>query len=156
MALKPDRRVLDDDISYFMDVVAERGTFCILDTAGTGAAMDQAANLAKLTVGSGDENAVVLGMLMCDMVDKDLTKTHLNHHKDEVQKGGKVTIMKKGWCLTNQIKADELAGIAGGEPAYAGINGLLSTTQITDYPQVGIFRSADDGDGYVKVEVNLP
>jgi Arc/MetJ family transcription regulator len=38
---------------------------------------------------------VPVGLLLNDMVNIDLTRQHLNQHKDEVQKGGKVTLLKR-------------------------------------------------------------
>ena len=56
MALKADRHELDVDISFFYNEdTAERGGVVVLDTVGSGAAMDQGANLcAYVTVASTD------------------------------------------------------------------------------------------------------
>ena len=95
MALKSDRYELQTDISFFYNAAATtRGcVVCHGGTAGTGAAMDQGANLC---VKSDSSSANPLGVLLNDVVNKDLTRTHLNQYKDEVQKGGKVTILRKG------------------------------------------------------------
>ena len=100
MALKSDRFELQTDISFFYNAgTATRG--CVVahgGTAGSGAAMDQGANLAVKST-----SAVPIGILLNDVVNKDLTRTHLNQHKDEVQKGGKVTILRKGYVVTNVV-----------------------------------------------------
>ena len=97
-----------------------------------------------------------VGLLLNDVVNKDLTRTHLNQHKDEVQKGGKVTVLRKGYVVTSNLTGTPAAG----DPAYAchvtagnirpdspGSSGVL---------QIGRFLSSKDEDGYAKVEVNLP
>jgi hypothetical protein len=155
MALKSDRFEFQTDISFFYnDGVATRGGVVVHDTAGSGAAMDQGVNLVKYA--QVTSSSVPVGILLNDVVNKDLTRTHLNQHKDEVQKGGKVTVLRKGYVVTNNITGNPAAGA----PAYAchenagnlrgdspGSSGVL---------QVGRFLSSKDEDGYAKVEVNLP
>lgn len=156
MALKSDRYELQTDISFFYnDGTATRGGVVVHDTtAGSGAAMDQGVNLVKYATVTAASRPV--GILLNDVVNKDLTRTHLNQHKDEVQKGGKVTVLRKGYVVTSNITGTPVAG----DPAYAchanagnirpdspGSSGVL---------QVGRFLSSKDEDGYAKVEVNLP
>ena len=82
MALKSDRYELQTDISFFYNAAATtRGcVVCHTGAGGTGAAMDQGANLCAKSASS---SAKVLGILLNDVVDKDLTRTHLNQYKDE-------------------------------------------------------------------------
>jgi len=88
MALKADRYELQTDISFFYNAgVATRGGVVCHDTAGSGAAMDQGVNLVKYAAATSA--TVPVGVLLNDVVNKDLTRTHLNQYKDEVQKGGK-------------------------------------------------------------------
>lgn len=155
MALKSDRFEFQTDISFFYNEgTATRGGVVVHDTAGSGAAMDQGVNLVKYAQVTASSRPV--GILLNDVVNKDLTRTHLNQHKDEVQKGGKVTVLRKGYVVTSNITGDPAAG----DPAYAchvtagnirkdspGSSGVL---------QVGRFLSSKDADGYAKVEVNLP
>ena len=152
MALKSDRYELQTDISFFYNATeTTRGcVVCHGGTAGTGAAMDQGANLCAK---SDSSSANPLGILLNDVVNKDLTRTHLNQYKDEVQKGGKVTILRKGYVVTNNIT--DLGSVDAGDVAYqcevtAG-NIATSGTNV-----IGAFLSAEDADGYAKVEVNLP
>ena len=63
--------------------------------------MDNAVALA--TVKANPSGAYPLGVLLNDMVNLDLTRQHLNQHKDEVQKGGKITILRKGYVVTDAI-----------------------------------------------------
>jgi hypothetical protein len=154
MALKPDRYEFQTDISYFMNEVAERGGMASLSTGGSGAAMDQGVNLASYTAtGSGK---VPLGILLNDMVNIDLTRQHLNQYKNEVQKGSKVTILRKGYVVTNKIQG---TAPAAGDPVYVAHSGNLSKTDLVGQgtqPVVGVWLSSPDQDGYAKVEVNLP
>ena len=148
MALKSDRYELQTDISFFYnDGTATRGCAVVHDTtAGSGAAMDQGVNLVKKAT-SGNP----VGILLNDVVNKDLTRTHLNQHKDEVQKGGKVTVLRKGYVVTNAITGTPSAG----DLAYASevVAGNVATSGTNT---IGRFVSTKDEDGYAKVEVNLP
>jgi hypothetical protein len=155
MALKSDRYELQTDISFFYNEgTATRGGVVVHDTAGSGAALDQGVNLVKYAAATSASRPV--GILLNDVVNKDLTRTHLNQHKDEVQKGGKVTVLRKGYVVTSSLTGS----VSAGDPAYAchvnagnlradspGSSGVL---------QVGRFLSTKDEDGYAKVEVNLP
>lgn len=161
MALKADRYELQTDISFFYDDGAvTRGGVVVHDsTAGSGAAMDQGVNkvIYKSTVTATDSP---VGVLLNDVVNKDLTRTHLNQHKDEVQLGGKVTVLRKGYVVTNSIEGTPSAG----DIAYVHNNGNLSngasiavaTLVASGNLAVGRFLSSKDEDGYAKVEVNLP
>jgi antitoxin (DNA-binding transcriptional repressor) of toxin-antitoxin stability system len=148
MALKSDRYELQTDISFFYNAAATtRG--CLVahgGTAGTGAAMDQGANLCVKST-----SAAPLGVLLNDVVDKDLTRTHLNQYKDEVQKGGKVTILRKGYVVTDNVTGSPSAGDAAYQCETTAGNVATSGTNV-----VGAFLSAQDADGYAKVEINLP
>lgn len=153
MALKPERYFVADDISFFMDEVAERGGVVSLSTGGSGAAMDQGVALGTYSATSSGK--VVLGVLMQDMVNKDLTQTHLNFHKDEVQKGGKVQIWTAGTVTTNMVYPAQTP--AAGGTAYLGPSGYLVTSNTSNTnPTVGVFLSSKDADGYAKVRFNLP
>lgn len=120
MALKPDRKYTDGtDISFFMNVTAEKGSVVILSTAGSGASMDDAGAVASLPTKAYGSGEYPLGILLCDVVSGDLTKTHLNQHKDEIQVGGKVTILRRGTVTTNMVEGSP----AGGQPAYVSAVG---------------------------------
>ena len=157
MALKSDRYELQTDISFFCNAAVDRGGVVVYqDGTALGAAMDSGAATVASEV--GDTNSRPVGILLNDVVDKDLTRTHLNQHKDEVQKGGKVTVLRKGYVVTDQI--DSNVTVAAGEPAYlseleAGKISNVTGSGFSDL-LVGRFMSAADADGYAKVEVNLP
>lgn len=149
MALKSDRYELQTDISFFYnDGTATRGCAVVHDsTAGSGAAMDQGVNLVKKAT-SGNP----VGILLNDVVNKDLTRTHLNQYKDEVQKGGKVTVLRKGYVVTNAIDGSPVAGSG----AYISGSVAGNISMVVSGTKIGAFLSSKDEDGYCKVEVNLP
>ena len=151
MALKGDRNVLETDISFFLNETAEKGQVLFHNTAGSGAAMDNSSALAKLTAEAS--GSIPLGVVLNDVVDIDQTRQHINWHKDEVQKGGKVTIMTKGTVVTDQISG---TAPTVGQVAYAADNGKISAVQDGTAIAIGRFLSVQDADSYAKVAVNLP
>lgn len=152
MALKPDRNLLDTRIDYFMNEVASRGGVAVIGTSSSGVAMDSAVSVA--TYAAASSGRIPLGILVCDVFDKDLTKTHLNYYKEEVQKGQKVTLLTKGYVVTDMLVPATTP--SGGNPAYMGPSGLLTPTLVANVtPLVGRFETAKDEDGYVKVSINL-
>ena len=165
MALKADRTELDVDISFFYNEgTATRGGIVIIDTVGSGAAMDQARAKVKYAVPNGASKPV--GVLLNDVVNLDLTRQHINWHKDEVQKGGKVTLLKKGTIVTNMVDIaapNHGSAVTAGQVAYAssGTAGYF-TNQYThahakpNQLAVGRFLSTKDDDGYYKIDINLP
>jgi hypothetical protein len=169
MALRPDRKITDGaDISFFMNETGEKGEVLVFSTAGSGAAMDDAnAVVTTPTAGSGERLA---GILMNDVVNLDLTRQHINWQKDEVQLGGKVTVLRHGQITTNVIDTGAAGTPTAGAPAYVGYGaitaggtsqGWLSATKVTDTGEgdevyrCGTFLSTKDSDGYAKVEINI-
>lgn len=151
MALKPDRYELQTDISFFMNEVAERGGVASMSTGGSGAAMDQSQALVSYSASASGKTPI--GVLLNDMVNVDLTRYKLNKYKNEVQKGGKVTLLRKGYVVTNMIQGSPSAG----DPAYSAHSGNFAATDVTGGGvKLGSFLSSKDQDGYAKVEVNLP
>lgn len=156
MALKTDRSTLQTDISFFMNEVAERGGVASLGTAGSGASMDNGS--AVVTYSADPSGKAPMGLLVNDMVNIDLTRQHLNQHKDEVQKGGKVTLLNKGFVVTNSLQGTP----AGGDLAYLGHSGNLATPTVAaginsgSDNKVGRFLSGVDQNGYAKVYIDLP
>ena len=152
MALKPDRVELLTDVSFFMNTTAERGGVIsvVTATSGVGVSMDDAnAVVAYAAVASGSKP---VGLLLNDVVNLDLTRQHINWHKDETQVGGKVTVLRVGQVTTNMLVA-AITPSAGAD-AYVGASGLIGTSS-TNAVKIGQFLSAKDTDGYVKVSVNL-
>ena len=157
MALKTDRNTLQTDISFFMNEAATRGGVVCLSTAGSGASMDNGS--ALVTYAASASGKVPVGLLVNDMVNIDLTRQHLNQHKDEVQKGGKVTLLQKGWVVTSNLEGTDPNG---GDLAYIAHSGNIAASDIiTDHGDahdriVGRFLSDVDEDGYAKVYIDLP
>lgn len=157
MALKTDRSTLQTDISFFMNEAATRGGVVSLSTGGSGASMDNGA--ALVTYVAAPSGKVPLGLLMNDMVNIDLTRQHLNQHKDEVQKGGKVTLLTKGWVVTSNLEGTDPNA---GDLAFLAHSGNLSASHIGGGAHegaslvVGRFLSDVDEDGYAKVFIDLP
>ena len=157
MALKSDRNELQTDISFFMNETATRGGVVSISTGGSGAAMEQGAALVTYTAASGKPP---IGILLNDMVNLDLTRQHINQHKDEVQKGGKVTVLRKGYVVTNSVTV--ATAVTAGDPAFVTHDGNIANSGcIADHSgntgaSIGTFLSSIDEDGYYKVEINLP
>lgn len=152
MALKGDFCLYGpEDISFYMNDVAERGLLVVHASSGSGAAMDQADAYVAVPTGQAPSTLSPAGMLMCDVVDVDLAKTHQNFYKNEVQKGGKVPLMRHGWALTNEISGTPTAG----DTAFFTNAGLFTPSDPGSGPKVGRFLSKKDSDGYAKVEVNI-
>lgn len=158
MALKLDRHEETTDIShYYNQGVATRGGVVVLDaTNASGVAMDQAANKVRYKLGTASDKPV--GILLNDVVNKDLTRTHLNWYKDEVQLGSKVTVLTRGWVVTSNITGTP----SPGDPAYVDNAGTAGNiTNVVDPTMsgnlfIGTFLTNKDADGYAKVAVNLP
>jgi hypothetical protein len=150
MALKPDRIESYTDISFFCNSVAERGGIVVHVTSGNGVSMDDAgAVVAYPTANTGTKPA---GLLLNDVVNLDLTRQHINWHKDEVQLGSKVTLLRQGQVSTNMV-ASGVTPAAGADAYYDNV-GML-TTASTNSVKVGRFLSGKDADGYVKVDINI-
>ena len=156
MALKGDRYEGVTDISFFMNATATRGGIVCLSAGGSGAALDQGA--ALLTYHATASGQMPMGVLLNDVVNIDQTRQHINFHKNEVQKGGKVTVLKQGWVVTSNIYPG--VSPAAGDIAYVSHSGNLTNTAaaatVNAGQAVGRFLSSKDEDGYCKVEVNLP
>ena len=159
MALKTDRSTLQTDISFFMNEAATRGGVACLSTGGSGAAMDQGE--ALVTYAALPSGKVPVGLLLNDMVDVDLLRQHVNQHKDEVQKGNKVTLLQKGYVVTNNLEG---SSPSAGDPAYVAHSGNLAASDLSNDDSdddgstrlVGRFLSGVDQDGYAKVFIDLP
>jgi hypothetical protein len=160
MALKPDRIELLTDVSFFMTSIPAGSTYverggvaCVVAaTSGVGVSMDDGNAVVAYSASSSGVNAKPVGILLNDVVNLDLTRQHINWHKDETQVGGKVTLLRVGQVTTNMLVAGTTP--SAGADAYVGVSGLIGTSS-TNAVKVGQFLSAKDTDGYAKVSVNL-
>ena len=151
MALKPDRIESQTDISFFMNAIADRGGVVSVLTGGSGVAMDDGnAVVAYAATASG---SLPVGLLLNDVRNYDLTKQHINWHKDEVQVGSKVTILRQGQVTTDVIASGNTP--SAGQAAYLADGGELSSDQCAGCPQVGQWLSGKDADGFAKVSINI-
>lgn len=157
MALKSDRIEAYTDISFFCnDASAERGVIAVHSTGGSGVAMDDSGAVVTATVAS-PSGKIPAGLLLNDVVTLDPIRQHVNWHRDEVQTGSKVTLLRQGQVTTNMV----VSGVAPtvGQDAYFGVNGKLtnvSTAGATSSGvKVGRFLSVLDADGYIKVDINI-
>lgn len=155
MALKGDRieHYTFQNIRFFMNEVGNRGGVVCVSTGGSGVSLDNAS--AVVTYKASASGGKPLGLLLNDMVDTDQTRQHQNWHRNEVQKGGKVTIARKGEFTTDQIASGVTP--AAGDLAFLGNEGRItnSNTGAAASPPVGRFLSAKDADGYATVVIDL-
>ena len=163
MALKADRIETQTDVSFFMDNATastiERGGIASISGGGSGVSMDDAA--AKVVYATTASGSKPVGVLLNDVVNLDLTRQHINYHKDEVQGGSKVTLLQVGQITTDKIATDVTP--AAGDVAYLGGTGLFTSTPTDDADtadennmyQVGRFLSSEDANGFCKIAINI-
>jgi hypothetical protein len=158
MALRSDRHEAITDISFFMDATGTRGRIVKYDvtSSGTGASMDDADAKVTPVLAAGEAHGtgvIVAGLLLNDVVNKDLSQTHLNRHLDEVQVGSKVRLLKRGWVVTDVIHANSWPN--PGAAAYFTLDGVLTTDSDNGVTQVGRFAGLADSDGFAKVFIDI-
>lgn len=157
MGLKSDRIEAYTDISFFCnDADAERGVIAVHVTGGSGVSMDDSLAVVTTVIAS-PSGTKPAGLLLNDVKTLDLTRQHINWHRDEVQTGSKVTLLRQGQVTTNMVVSGVSPTI--GQDAYYGVNGKLtnvSTVGTTSSGvKVGRFLSVLDADGYIKVDINI-
>ena len=149
MALRPTRNEFLTDLSFFMNETSERGVMCVASTQGSGAAMDQSEAAVKVASAVGDKP---VGLLLNDVVDLDLTRQHNNYDQDEMQKGGKVLLLRAGFVVTDQISG----AITLGDAAHFVDDGRFCSAAASSHSaQVGRWLSKKDSDGYAKLQINI-
>ena len=152
MALRPDRNEHLTDLSFFMNETAERGIVVVASTQGSGSAMDDSAAAVKIGAQLGLPTDAPVGILLNDVVNLDLTRQHINYDQDEMQKGGKVLLLRAGFVVTDQISG----AITLGEAAHFVPGGsFCSATASSHSAQVGRWLSKKDADGYAKIQINI-
>lgn len=162
MALKGDRYELYVDVSNFGNSVMTRGGAVVYQTIGSGSAMDQSQALVQYAANSS--GYVVAGLLLNDMVSIDLTRQHINWYQDQIIIGGKVTLGKKGYWVTNSLIQGPNAIAVGDLAVLTSSGNIMNLPAAYEYngswnkalnPQVGKFLSSTDEDGYAKVQVDI-
>ena len=149
MALKPDRIESHTDISFFMNEVGDRGGVVVHLTGGSGVSMDDANAVVEYS--ATPSGKVPVGVLMNDVVSLDLTRQHINWHKDEALAGSKVCLLRQGQVTTNMVSGVPTIG----QVAYLGVNGIVTPTALPGSVSVGRFISTLDADGYCKLDINI-
>lgn len=156
MALKPDRLITQDDISYFMNQPAERGgVVCASGTPGSGHGMDDSGQVCAYF--PDPSGKMPLGILTYDVVDIDTSRQIVNPYKggNEVLSGDKVNIVTIGTLVTNRVVGTSATG-AMPAVAYVGPTGFLTQSPATGSFAIGQFLTRKDADGYCKVRINVP
>lgn len=146
MALKPDRVEHLTDLSFFMDTTATRGQIVTHSSEGSGASMDDSSAVVIVASATGQ---LAAGLLLNDVVSLDLTRQHINFAKDEVQKGSKVLLLRRGTVVTDNVAGTPAAG------AKAYFDSSAKITSVAGSQQIGRFLSKKDADDYAKVEINI-
>jgi hypothetical protein len=155
MALKGNRTILETDITRTCTTVAERGTVLVEDVVGSGIALGDRAGSVKLA--ANPSGLKVVGLLIGDVVNVDVTRYHLNFHKDETLINQRITLLRKGRVTTNKVTGSPNYG----DTAYLDSSGTLiptahATGGLVARPRVGQFVSPVDENGYATVDLNLP
>lgn len=156
MALKPDRGHFEDtDIfNYWINDgtqdTAEKGGIASYVSSGSGVALDASGNVVSYApTASG---AVPKGVLLQDVNPPlSATRDYKNLQSLEVRPGEKVTLVRKGWLVTDQITGTP----AVGGTAYVGNSGLISTTQASGAVAIGRFETTVDADGFARVYLDI-
>ena len=154
MALKSYRTEVNNgayvNVDNFMNTTGEAGYVVVFDTttSGSGSAFDAPGSVVKLSAATSDKPA---GILLMDVVNKDLSQTHLNQNKREGQVGGKVAILRRGVVTLNCLSGGSAP--APGDACHFGPGGVVSTTATS--ARIGTFVSSRDSEGYAKVDVTI-
>lgn len=148
---------------YFLGDVAEKGRFLVYgigggsgagSSAGGGSGVTYDQTAAAVSVAGNPSGLVCVGMLLNNQVSRDLTRDHLNFHRDEMIVGGKCLVTREGRFYTNLYTGTPSVG----NRAYLTSHGRLTPTNggAAATPPVGEFISAPDENGFVGIEIKLP
>jgi len=151
MALAPRRQPNWTEVHFALNEVAERGKIVCIN-AGTTAAGE----VTGLAVPTG-LLVYPVGILL-----DDVESMNYDRHGEFLQRnvsdvGSVVGIAPKGDYETNLLVGTPVAGA----PAYLGASGYISATQLLDgttgknAPQVGVFRTAANANGFALVHIDL-
>lgn len=154
MALRPDRWIIEEDITQACHTVTNRGVILCYSTSNSGVAVGGPGNVEAFASPSGKTPA---GMLLDDCVSVDETQYHRNFHKDQIVLDEKCCLVKKGRLVTNMIFGTP----AVGGTAYLHGTGFISTSVhggggTVATPKIGQFASIKDELGYVAIDIMLP
>lgn len=151
MALAPSRQQIWTEVHMALNEVAARGKIVCID-GGTTAAGE----VTGLATPTGLQ-VYPVGILL-----DDVENMNYDRHGEFLQRnvsdvGSVVGIGVKGDYETDQITGTPVAGL----PAYLGVSGLISANLLLDgvtgknSPQVGMFRSILNANGFCLVHIDL-
>jgi len=156
MALKPDRNHAEvtDIRQHWLSsqTSAEKGGCASLSTAGSGVALDNAANLVSYAASAS--GAVPMGILLQTVSPVlSATRDFINKSNLEVRPGDKVTLVRQGSLVTDMIIGTPAVG-GGAYLAASGNIGVTSESGIN--PLVGRWETTVDADGFARLAVQIP
>ena len=151
MALAPRRQQIWTEVHFALNEAAARGKIVCIDGGTTAAG--EVTGLATPT----GLNVHAVGILL-----DDVENMNYDRHGEFLQRnvsdiGSVVGIGAKGDYETDQIAGTPVAGA----PAYLGVSGLISADLLLDgdtgknSPQVGVFRSILNANGFALVHIDL-
>jgi len=149
------------NIDNFMNTTGEAGFIVVYNTAtsGVGASFDDTGAVVALSAVQNTSGEAIAGILLQDVVNKDLSQTHLNVHKRETNIGGKVALLKRGTIVTNALSGN-MAPVPGQRAFYTNqgiftnVASVDSNLDLVNAP-IGRFTSSRNADGYVKIDINI-
>ena len=155
MALLPNRHIEVSDFFQLNDV-ASAGVGLCYSTANSGVVLGDHINLVQLA--ANPSGLKFAGILIPEVVNLDLTRYHLNWHKNQHQVNDAVEVMRRGYVYTNKLAVTTMTL---GDKAYLTSNGqftqtVSSTGGVAQTPYAGEFGGKADELGYVKISINLP
>ena len=151
MALAPRRQQIWTEVHFALNEAAARGKIVCID-GGTTAAGE----VTGLAVPTG-LNVHAVGILLDDVENMNYDRQGEFLQRNVSDIGTVVGIAVNGADETDQIAGTPVAGA----PAYLGVSGLISATQLLDTaigkdaPQVGVFRSILNANGFCLVHIDL-
>lgn len=173
MALRPDRDYnAMDDISRHWNIEEtsgkQPGGIASVLVAGSGASLGGVqgsgvglAGLASRGITNSvyyqadPSGAVPVGMLLQEItVPSEPDRYFKNFHKNSAFPGEKVTLIRKGWLVTDQIQGAPNAG----DPAYLAPSGKVTPVEpdnAAQGPLVGKFETSKDEAGFARVFIDL-
>ena len=156
MALRPDRGYDEfTDISNYWttsQTSAEKGGVATVVTQGSGVALEDTANVVSYA--ANPSGAIPKGVLLRTVSPAlSATRDFINFDAQEVRPGDKVTLVRKGWLVTDMIPSGISPAV--GDAAYVAASGNISSKQASGALQVGRFETTKDADGFARVFIDI-
>lgn len=155
MALKGDRQIIETNIRFVCNSVAEAGKYLAIASqptgSGVGIGLGDSATVVTAVTGTPASGTIVAGLLLSDFVNIDPTRQHRNWQKTEQLVGEPAPLLTDGFVWTNAINGTP----APGDTAFPGPSGNYQNTITNAIPSVGKFWTSKDTDGYALVSVKI-